>query len=310
MTFHPFFSESLLKRSTVSVDPGRLRIIHALKFDRDGNFVKCITLTRKQYYTESKINCTKQKTSSWNKRVKGATDAISQNTLKTASCNVFNDGLNTLFVCNNDLLSEKLNTCWNRNEIYVRGRKESVLSKTLNNFQDPGEKIDVAYGNGKVVATAKNELSVPTRYVKDMCEAKFCVHEVDEYNTSSVCIVSNCRGQLFPVFMIKNGDIFQVRGLKWCNGTECAHCPLKHREDVGAWNIFEVFKDDEYNIPRPPLLDRSNPVQALRLPTKTIKNQHRLTAPHTNLPKSLKKKLKTRVKRAQRQRRYARSTGM
>ena len=167
-----------------------------------------------------------------------------------------------------------------------------VLRQTVNEFCDEGEDcddIDVAYGDGLVAATSRGELSVPTKYVdKDLCESLYTTWTVSEYNTSTAC--TECGAQLVPVYQLHNQNVFQTRGLKWCNSSECKGCPLKHRENIGAINISTMFLFEVYGVPLPVLLDRYHPVQALKLNTKRLANQYHLRAPHSSIGKNAKKR--------------------
>lgn len=298
-------SDSLqMDKKVVAIDPGRVAIIHAIIYNEDGSILGRVRLTRLQYYNVGKINLLNSKMIKWNLRIKDALEAMSKNDLKTADLSKFGMGMNSISEWYPELVRELVVSKHRARAVfYTRGRKKSILRLTLNQF--PSDSY-VAYGNGNVAATAKYEMSVPTKEVKQLCEELYDTHETDEYNSSSTCIVPDCRGQLLPIYFVRNGRIFEHRGQKWCNSPQCAGCPLKHREDVGAANIFERFKHDKYGTPLPPLLDRSNPVQASRLPVKQRKNQYRLTAPHTSVPKRLRKKLNKKSRYDKRQRRYER----
>ena len=139
-----------------------------------------------------------------------------------------------------------------------------------------------------MAATSKGEMSVPTKYVKDLCESLYTTWSVSEYNTSTAC--TECGAQLVPVYQLHNQNVFQTRGLKYCNSSECKGCPLKHRENVGAINISTMFLFEVYGVPLPVLLDRYHPVQASKLKTKRLANQYHLRAPHSSIGKNAKKK--------------------
>ena len=108
------------------------------------------------------------------------------------------------------------------------------------------------------------------------------------HNTSTAC--TECGAQLVPVYQLHNQNVFQTRGLKWCNSSECKGCPLKHRENIGAINISTMFLFEVYGVPLPVLLDRYHPVQALKLNTKRLANQYHLRAPHSSIGKNAKKR--------------------
>ena len=232
---------------------------------------------------------------------------MSKNHIKTASLFKFTVGINAIITWHDDNWANMLSHKWKRNEFWTFSKKKSVLRKTLNKFRLPNEPpIEVAYGDGRVAATAKGELSVPTKYVKDLCCELYPCVSVDEYMTSSVCVNPECEAQLHPIYFVRNGFIQQLRGMKWCNSTVCRNCPFKHRDFVGSGNIYKAYKNQVYNEDIPALLDRDHPFQQQKLNTKLLENQYRCTAPHTNVPKFVRGKKKKRTKHNKRQRRYAR----
>lgn len=195
-----------------------------------------------------------------------------------------------------------------RSDFFLGGRKKSVLDNTLNQFLCPGESPDdlhVAYGNGNVAATSRNELSVPTKKVKKETGRKYRnTNSTDEYMTSSTCI--ECGAQLFPVYHVYMGLVYGVRGLKFCNSPDCSNCCLKHRENVGALNIYKMFLFEVYGVPLPVLLIRNHPSQALKLNTKQLVNQHHLTSPKTSVGKSRKIDIRKKIRYEKRKRQRAR----
>lgn len=291
---------------SVAFDPGRVRVVHGIKFDREGKVVEIIDLTRYQLYTEAKITSLNKTRKTWAlDRMRDSALAKSLHHLKTADVSKFEAGLIAIVTYYAMDWAEWNNNCWRRKNLYGHGRKRSVLRLTLNRFAaPPGERVVVAYGSGDVAATAKNELSVPTQEVKRQCEALYEVVEVDEWGTSTGCY--HCGSQLFPEYIVHNETVYSLRGTKDCGCQACRTKCIKHREDAGSFGIFESFKHQVYGHALPPILDQNHPIQANRKSTKKLAYQRRQTAPHTNIPKKLRKKMKKRQKAEKRWRRHER----
>lgn len=284
-------------------------IIHAVKYNRSGEVIKRIRLTRKQYYTEAGLYESTAKANTREARMKDYNSAKSIHHFKTSRIGRFRDAINVLTEYYGDIIRHKIiDKFWKRQELRREGKKKSVIQRTLNNFLDGNQTFDelnVAWGDGDFAATAKNELSVPTKYVKRIAEAsyQYC-YATNEYMTSSACL--DCQGQLFKVYMLRAGRVFEVRGLKWCNSYQCRDCCMKHREDVGSGNILISYICEKLVLDRPPLLDRHHAIQTTKIPTKPLRNQYALKSPHTNVPKSLKKKLIKQKRQKKRQRKHER----
>ena len=230
---------------------------------------------------------------------------------KTSRINRFADAMvNVMQVYYGDIIRHKIiDKFWKREEFRRDGKKKSVVQCTLNKFLDGNQtfnELDVAWGNGDFAAVAKNELSVPTKYVKKIAEdMKIHCYSTEEFMTSSVCL--DCQSLLFKVYLLRAERVFEVRGLKWCNSYQCRDCCLKHREDVGSGNILiSYICEHTENLPRPPLLDRGHEIQKTKISTKPLSNQYALKSPHTSVPKSLKMKLNKKKKQEKRQRRRER----
>lgn len=264
-------------------------------------------MSRKEYYHKGYISYVTKLISKFNLRVKDALSSMSMNSMKTADMNKFLVGVNAVSVSYIPLWNEFFGVkSRSRLNLFKDARKRSVLRTTIGQFQLPGEgPVDIAYGDGAVAATSKGELSVPTKYIKEMVGQLFTYnHDTDEYGTSSRC--PDCGDQLYPVYTLRNGQVWSVRGLKFCNSKECKSCSLKHRENVGADNIFVSFVHEKYGVPLPPLLDRNHPIQKKKANVKKLRNQHHLIAPCTNIPKTSRKKQVKQTKAQKRVRRRER----
>ena len=240
----------------VSVDPGRVAIIHAMKFDKAGNLIEIIRLTRKQYYAETGIKEAVKQANEWNLRIKSILEEQSRSTLKTADIDEFRNGLNVIGNNYEALWAHNMLKCFKNQAFALHGAKRSRLRRTINSFRRKDSSFLVGYGDGSFPSTAKGETSVPVKEVKDMCARVHMTMEVPEWRTSSVC--PDCGAQLFTVYHAIDGDRVERRGMKWCNSQICRHAPIKHRENVGGYDIYLVMKAGLFDTPLPNFLDRQS----------------------------------------------------
>ena len=220
-------------------------------------------------------------------RLRTAHEAMSSTNTKNANIDSFIASIEVIRINYEELWSYKINKCYENQTFHLFGRKRSVLRNTINSFQGDGDPIVVAYGDGNFSSTGKSEESVPVKAVKDMCKQVYKTVEVSDWMTSSVCIV--CAEQLLPVYQVVDERFFLIRGMKWCDSEKCRHRPIKHREDVGAHNIYTQYQADHENGVLPDLLNR-NLQRPDKVDTKKIiVNQRRFTA-KSKVPLTIKKK--------------------
>ena len=163
--------------------------------------------------------------------------------------------------------------------------KQKSIAKAMNRLEgmnkDSGAPVAIAYGNGSFPPGQKGERFAPVNWVKDAVKVRFGdqFEEVDEYRTSKVCIHCNCQLWLCAQ---RGGDgrVYTIRGLMYCGSAACRSCPIKDRDEVGAFNIWRRATGCA-----PDIMNRGSPAPWERDRAPVI-----IAAPNMKAPRFLRRK--------------------
>lgn len=82
--------------------------------------------------------------------------------------------------------------------------------------------------------------------IKRKVKARFLTRDIDKHRTSQIC--PDCHTRLEDVAVQEDGRQRKVMGLKWCPSEQCKHNPLKIRDELACYNIFQKGEDSYHPI--------------------------------------------------------------
>jgi len=227
----------------VAIDPGRVNLVTAL----DSSTHKIRTLTRKEYYSNARINRLNKMTSLWEIPLRGVVSALSKTCIRTSSPSL-TYAYRQVIVRNYDFLwGLRFQKKRAREALVCYAGKQRVMDTFFSSFTTRGEeKPVIAYGASSFRPTGKGEISVPVKGVLKACRKHYRTQLVNEYLTTKVHHA--CGHRLNPIASRMAGPpVRAIRGLCWCN--TCTK--FVSRDGNAARNILRVFKTDVRGQDRP-----------------------------------------------------------
>lgn len=268
-------------------------------FDTNGRIIFVKSLTRKQYYHESKINDHNKRVLKWNESLQDLHASLSEYHFKTSNPEGYLQSVENYATHHNTIWKRMGGSRkWSRGKFYLYKKKMKTIDNFLHSLKikytntlksKKGKKKHkwrgcknhkfmhhvMLYGSGEFPSGARGERYVPLKYIKKRCENHFQCINVNEFRTSQVC--SDCeQSRLWDVDKTDPGMVTEkkIRGLKWCPSQQCKHNPLKNRDMVGSINIMKKGM----NIETPnPMFNKE------KVPWKhTTPNLHKMYIPKKN----------------------------
>jgi hypothetical protein len=204
------------KDRIIGIDPGRSNIIFGAEPNDDGSF-KSYVLTRKRYYSESRIFAARKRTEMWSKGIQK--NLTSMSTVSTKGINLnSHEAFIAIYMENYDALwNEYFKARWARQRLRLYGGKQRVFANLVNDIKnhDTTRRVVIAYGSATFAPGGKNEISVPTSSIFNKFARAFPTVVVDEFRTTRI---HHEDGSLLQ--SVKRRDTNEwLRGLLWCSST-------------------------------------------------------------------------------------------
>lgn len=232
----------------ISVDPGRSNLVYAYEKTPDGKEKK-YKVTRNQYYRETGKDNLNVLNAKWNHENKSLNDVLAKHSLKTVVLSKYIEFLNDFKGIADELWEAKTKEKRANAHFRVYTLQQKFWDRFFKRVYKEGDaKPIIAYGNASVRATARNERSVPVKYVYDEFKKRFHVEDVDEFR--STCICNCCKKDALEVVQkveknvededgkVKKKYVNEpVRGLRYCKNTR----RFLDRDLNAAKNILECF---------------------------------------------------------------------
>ena len=279
------------KKITTSGDPGRKNFLDTSTFDSNKKLISTGSLmSRREYYKKSGIGKYTKKINDLLLPLQDINAQLSQEHTKHHTVQGVVQGLRVL-LGSRDLREEHLlkKKKVERYNLHLDNKKKSVLSKAVNKLQDPTKPdIILILGDASFPSGRRFEKYVPVKEIKELLVRRHDSREVSEHRTSSVC--PDCNAQLLTVAEWFNGKFYEVRGLKWCRNNECKSKALKHRDHVGAINIYRRHAGIQ-----PSIMNRGSDEPWFN--NSHYSNYHILSTPGQLPPACLRKKHKRKYKK-------------
>lgn len=240
-------------------------------------------LTRKDYIRRSGIDKYTRKINLLLTPLQEADTRMSQDHIKHYQVDGVVRGLEVLLQYRDVRVEHKItHKKIERYNLHLFNQKRKVLSQAVNKLQDQSmPDVIIIFGDGNFPSGRRFERYVPVQAFKELVFRRHDSREVSEFRSSSVCI--DCNAQLLTVAEYFNGRFYEVRGLKWCPSFECRSNAFKHRDGVGAVNIYR-----RHNNTQPPIMNRGSGEPWFN--SNDCRNYHILCTQDQLPPSSLRRK--------------------
>ena len=268
--------EIFAKKETrkLGCDPGRESIYTIVEEGTNKSWM----LSRNQYYFESGVFESREKTKAWSKDILHIQDKLSKVTSKGISLISYVQYIDVFISTYDTLWKEYSKTKWAAQRLRLYGKKKKCFDKFWNNVlgkeNTRNREIVIAYGGAKFAPGGKGEINVPTSRAFKECQKQKGLKTliVDEFRTSKLHHENHT---LLHKVKVRGADK-SLRGLLWCCSTISNQKQgfFVNRDINAAWNILKLA------LERPIIFQRLKTNR--RLVQKTLK----VLKPHSCKPRT------------------------